>query len=471
MTIFRMTEMIRRGELTSTELVSRYISIIEANRRLNAVIELNPDAPEIAARLDAGLREVRGTAADHTETDRTAADGRGFGANNFGPLYGVPILIKDNINTGDRMHTSAGSVALAGNIAPEDAPVVRLLREAGAVILGKTNMTEFANYMSDAMPNGYSSRGGQTLNYINPDADPSGSSTGSAVAVAAGLCAAAIGTETCGSIISPSLCAGIVGIKPTIGLVSSSGVIPISFTLDTPGPMTSCVEDAALLLGVMTGRHYETRHYEMRHNETDCGSGLAGLRIGVCRIIREECTAEWIEANEYLIDIMSGLGAECIDLPEHGIYTGFIGAIMHNEFRTGLNEYLKSMSNPSIPQNLAQIIAYNESHAATALKYGQNVLIRDETGGGLDDPEYLEAMAEREAAVLAFDSLFDEFGIDVFFMPETNCALAAATGFPSITIPICKMTNGLPIGSFFIARRYDESLLLRVAHEIEYTLK
>ena len=439
MTISQMVKAIQNGALSSRELVSRYISNIEANKRLNAVIEINPDALVIAENLDGA-------------------------ACKRGALFGVPILVKDNINTGDRMHTSAGSVALADNIAPEDAPIIKMLRESGAVILGKTNMTEFANYMTNgAMPNGYSSRGGQTLSLYDPEADPSGSSTGSAVAVAADLCAAAIGTETCGSIISPAQHAGIVGIKPTIGLVNSSGVIPISFTLDTPGPMARCVEDAALLLGVLTGREYLNKH----------GAGLSGIRIGICRMAVDEADPEWLVANERLGGTMRGLGAECVELPEHNIRIGeFIHHVMKYEFKHGINTYLQSMNNPSIPQSLRDITVYNENHSNIALKYGQDNLLDAEntTGGEMSEALYAEALIARENAIHDLNKLFDDNRIDVFFMLAANSGLGAWTGFPVMTIPIGKTSRGLPIGSFFAARRYDEDVLLRVTREIESAL-
>ena len=436
MTIYQITEAIRNGALSSYGLVSQYISKIEANKRLNAVIELNPDALEIAQRLDTADVKI-------------------------GALYGVPILIKDNINTGDRMHTSAGSVALAGNIAPEDAPVTRMLREAGAVILGKTNMTEFANYMSETMPNGYSSRGGQTLNLYDPEADPSGSSTGSAVAVAAGMCSAAVGSETCGSIISPAQCAGIVGIKPTAGLVSSQGVIPISFTLDTLGPMARCVDDAGLLLGVLAGKPIAQPH-ETR---------LTGVHIGISRMTLEDADPEWIDANEKLISVMRELGADCNELPENHIDTGYIYTIMRHEFKSGINNYLQSMRNPKIPQSLQDIIQYNEKNPDIALKYGQDILLRDNASIGTTEPEYLDAMKARDASIRMLNEMFDSNGIDVLFMPAANIGLAAATGFPSMTIPIGKTSKGLPIGSFFIARRYREDVLLKTTIVIEGSLR
>jgi amidase len=430
-----MTEAIQKGSLSSHDLVSQYLAKIDMNKHLNAVIEINPDALIIAERLD------------------SANDKKGA-------LYGIPVLLKDNINTGDCMHTSTGSVALAENIAPDDASAVQLLRKAGAVILGKTNLTEFANFMTDgAMPNGYSSLGGQTLNFFAAEADPSGSSTGSAVAVAADLCTAAVGSETCGSIISPAQHAGIVGIKPTTGLISRHGVIPISFTLDTLGPMARCVEDAGLLLAVLAGQPYEKPF----------GTRLTGLRIGISRMKINDIDPEWITANEQLIDLMCKLKADCIELPDHSISTGFIDSIMIHEFKFAINNYLQSMHNPAIPQTLQEIIDFNIHHSDIALKYGQNnfININDNTSGTMTEPEYLEALAAQKTAIRMLDTLFNENHIDVLFMPYSNLDLAAATGFPSMTIPIGKTSKSLPIGSFFVARRYAENMLLKVTRAIE----
>ena len=435
MTILQMTQAIRNGALSAHELVSQYLAAIEKNKRLNAVIELNPDATAIAENLD-------------MSADRQKL------------LFGIPILIKDNINTGDKMRTSAGSVALANNIAPEDAPIVRRLSEAGAVILGKANMTEFANYMTDGtMPNGYSSRGGQTLNFFDANADPSGSSTGSAVAVIADLCAAAIGTETVGSIISPSQAAGIVGIKPTAGLLGNKGIIPISFTLDTAGPMARCVDDARLLLGVLAGREYQNRRGK-----------LTGVRIGICRMFADEALPEWVVANERLIGIMRALDAECVELPEHDIRIGkLIYQICKHEFKFGINSYLQSLGNPEIPRSLQEIIEYNERHSDTALKYGQNNLVdvNETTSGTMTETVYREALTARERAIYAFERYFDDNRIDVCFMLAADSGLAAWTGFPCMTVPVGKTAAGLPIGSYFAARRFDEAILLRVASEIE----
>ncbi|MCL2852699.1 MAG: amidase family protein [Defluviitaleaceae bacterium] len=439
MTISQMAQSIAQRELSSRDLVTRYIETIEKNAHLSAVIELNPDAVTIAERLD---------------------DSAGSGA-----LHGVPILVKDNVNTGDRMRTSAGSVALAENVADEDAEAVKLLRKAGAVIIGKANMTEFANYMVDfrtgtPMPNGYSSRGGQTVSTYGADVDPSGSSTGSAVAVAAGLCAAAVGSETYGSIISPSQRAGIVGIKPSAGLVSSQGVIPISFTLDTLGPMARCVEDAALLLGVLAGRQYDT-------------SQRSGVRVGVFRNGTDKADPEWLTANESLLGVMRGSGMDCIDLTDHDIDDSFVFPIMRHEFRHGIDKYLQSQNNPTIPQSLAEIIAYNEANADAALKYGQsNLIAANEIGiNWVDAPEYKAAISAREASIRSLLTVFDTNRLDVILMLSAHCGLAAACGFPSITLPIGTTPNGLPIGSCLLARPFAEDVLIGAALSIEASLR
>ena len=438
-TIAQMVYAQRNGTLTARALVSQCLAAIEEKQHLNAVLELNPQALAEAEALDAA-------------TDKGGA------------LHGVPILLKDNINTAGPTHTSAGSLALAANVAPTDAPLVRRLREAGAVILGKTNMTEFANYMGSGpkdhrgrgMPNGYSSRGGQVLNLFDPAADPSGSSTGSAVAVGAGLCAAAVGTETCGSIISPAQCAGVIGIKPTAGLISGEGVIPISFTLDTAGPIARCADDTRILLGVLAGRQYDPPE-----------PGLAGLRVGVCRSFTAETDPAWLAANEGLVDTMQALGARCVELPWHGIGAGFMGDIMRYEFRHGINAYLRSMNNPAIPQSLSEIIAYNKHHPE-ALRYGQRTLIRaNKAILGLRDPKYLRALKAREKAIKDFDALFDAQDIALFFMMAAGAGLPPATGFPSMTVPIGRTEAGLPIGSYFVARRGREDILLRTAAALE----
>ena len=450
MTISQMLEKIRNGQLSSSSVAAECFARIEENKHLKAVIELNPQAMEIAKKCD--------EAADKSK-----------------PLHGIPILLKDNINTGDNMHTTAGSVALAENIAPKDAPAARLLREAGAVILGKANMTEFACYMSDSqdgvlpeMPNGYSSRGGRCLHPTHPDEDPSGSSTGSAVAVAAGLCPGAVGSETYGSIISPSQHCGIVGIKPTDRLISKEGVIPISFTLDTLGPMANCVEDAGILLSALAGRSYE-----MKTPPEDISVGI--LRPGIYK--GQWPPEEWLIANEALIPIISRLGMKIVELPKSisdeydnsDNMQRLVYPIMEHEFQYAMNSYLKAQNNPAIPQNLKEIIEYNEAHAETALKYGQGTLIAASriSDNWRHEPAYIKALAERKAVISALGNLFDDFGIDVMLILSAHCGLAAAAGFPNLTLPIGKTEKGMPIGTCLMAKRFGEDALLAAAKAIE----
>ena len=455
MTVCKMAEDIRAGKLSSLSLVEDCLAKIEDYKHLNAVIEINPDAAEIA--------KIRDAAPDKS-----------------GILHGIPVLLKDNINTGDKMRTTAGSLALTENIAAEDAPAARLLREAGAVILGKANMTEFANFMSDskneadtAMPNGYSSRGGQCQHPTHPEADPSGSSTGSAVAVAAGLCSLAVGSETYGSIISPAQHCGVAGLKPTDGLISKEGVIPISFTQDTLGPFAACVEDTALLLSALSGRSYQM------------ATAAENITVGISRWSikdNEWLSKEWLLANEALVPKMEGAGMKTVKIPDEdsGHYAEevikrfiapkhFVYPILDHEFQYAMDSYLKAQNNPSIPQSLKEIIEYNKNHHESALKYNQGTLIHASkiSKDWQNEPAYIEALAERKAAISNLDDLFDEFKIDVLLLLSAHCGLPAATGFPSITLPIGKTEEGLPIGICMLARRFNEDVLLSAAKVIE----
>jgi len=447
MTIAQMKEALKQGKTTSEQLVAASLAKIAERSDLNAVIETNPDALDIARACDA------------------AADKSGL-------LHGIPILLKDNVNTGDKMATSAGSVALAQNIATEDAQAAKYLRQAGAVIVGKANMTEFANYMCDfrlneKMPNGYSSRGGQTVHPTHADADPSGSSTGSAVTVAAGLVPATVGSETYGSIISPSQACGIVGIKPTDGLISKAGVIPISFTLDTLGPMAACVEDVALMLAAMTGKE----PYSMEHKPGEITMGICYVGMDNTKWMQGVGEA-WRAANEDLVTTMKQLGMTVKDLPNDDIAQhaearddSFIFPLMRYEFQHAINDYLAVQRNPNIPQNLREIIAYNQHNSDIALKYGQgNLIAASEIGKDWQtQPEYVTALAQRAAAQAALDAYFDRHGIDVLMMMSAHCGLAAATGFPSITFPLAVAENGRPAGCLLMARRFGEDILLSAA--------
>ena len=456
----------REKRLSVRSLVLSFLSRIKEFDKctdgLNSVLELNPDALFIADKFDQSLNE-----------------GSEFGQDGkFPSLFGIPVLLKDNINTADRLHTSAGSLSLADNYAPYDARIAGRLREAGAIILGKANMTEFANYMSrEGMPSGYSSRGGQVLNPYNRSITPSGSSSGSAVAVAAGLCTVSIGTETSGSILSPASHNGIVGIKPTLGLVGRSGIIPISGTHDTAGPMARSAEDAAVLLGVIAGfdPNDAVTNPEPQADYASCldPAALAGFKIGINRSQKgkeEDFYEEHKKNFDHLCAVLAEAGAVLIDNVDIDPSPG-IGKIMRNEFKACMNYYLSSLRGSTRMKSLKDIIEFNQANAQTALKYGQSILLEAEnkTSGLLTEPEYLEALAEREKAVTAFDKLFIDNGIEILLC-ENFSNIAPYTGFPAMTIPIGQRQDKLPVGSYWIARRFGEAKLLKAAYAAERLL-
>lgn len=449
------------------ELVMQSLSAIaktdQCSGGLHSVLEINPDALFIADMLDKKLQN----------------------GDIMLPLFGIPILLKDNINTVDRLHTSAGSVALSDNFAPYDAHIVNLLKKAGAIILGKANMTEFANFMTDGeMPDGYSSRGGQVLNPYNNLKTPSGSSSGSAVSVAAGLCTVSVGTETCGSLISPASQNGIVGIKPTLGLVGRSGITPISNTLDTAGPMTRNVQDAAILLSVMTGKDpddFATHALGdsapldyVKYLNTD---SLIGVRIGINRLKEHESSVlkqEEKSTFDNLCAVLLRAGAELIDDVE--INTDYnknkaIWRITSNEFKSSINYYLSTLGTQTQMRSLKDIIEYNEAHADIALRYGQSTLIdvENNTSGTMCEQIYIDALIEREKTIIELDRLFTYNNFDILLC-ENFTDIAPFTGFPSMTIPIGQRQDKMPIGSYWIARRFDEATLLKVTHAAEQIL-
>lgn len=443
--------------LTVRELVLTYLSRIaqfdSCARGLRSVLEVNPDALFIADGMDQKLAS---------------------GAE-LPPLFGIPILLKDNINTADRLHTSAGSVALQDNYAPYDAHIVKRLRQAGALILGKANMTEFANYMTrEGMPSGYSSRGGQVINPYNHEKTPSGSSSGSAVAVAAGLCTVAVGTETAGSIMSPAGHNGIVGVKPTLGLVGRSGIVPISSTHDTAGPMARTVEDAAVLLSVLAGEDPDdsatcVRPFPSPVDYAKCldAQGLKGVRIGVNRSrthVEPVAPEEDRAIFDRLLGALSKAGADLIDHVDVEA-TPAIRHIMMGEFKACMNYYLSTLGEKSKMKTLRDIIECNQAHAATALKYGQSILLdaQNETSGSMTEPEYIQALLAREKAIAQLDTLFDKNGIDVMLC-EAHTNIAPFTGFPSMTIPIGQREDKMPMSSYWMARRFDEARLLKVVY-------
>ena len=449
--------------ITVRELVLFFLSEIAKIDKcvdgLNSILEINPDALFIADELDKRLQE----------------------GEELTKLFGIPVLLKDNINTADRLHTSAGSLALSDNYVLYDAYIVSRLREAGAVILGKANMTEFANYMThEGMPSGYSSRGGQVINPYNKSKTPSGSSSGSAVAVAAGLCTISIGTETAGSILSPAGQNGIVGIKPTLGLVGRSGIIPISSTHDTAGPMARTVRDAAVLLSVIAGRDPKDAATYANPNSTPddytqylSKDGLRGVRIGINRSQKLEnfvLSEEGKDAFNHLCKSLEDAGAVLVD--NVNIDSNFsIGKIMRYEFKACMNYYLSTLQESSKMKTLKDIIEYNQSNSSVALKYGQSILTDAEnnTSGTMTEPEYIEAVTERERSISELDRLFDENNIDIMLC-ETFTNIAPFTGFPSMTIPIGQRMDKLPMDSYWIARRFDEATLLKVTNAAEQLL-
>ncbi len=478
LTIGALQEHMRKGTMTSRSITALYLKRIEAidanGIRLNAVIEVNPDALAIADSMD----KERKTGAVR------------------GPLHGIPVLIKDNINTGDRMMTTAGALALAGNKAAHDAFIIERLRAAGAVLLGKTNLSEWANFRSTRSTSGWSSRGGQTKNPCVLDRNPCGSSSGSGAAVAANLCAVAIGTETDGSVIAPASFCGIVGIKPTVGLLSRSGIIPISKTQDTAGPMARTVTDAAILLGALTGvdagdavTRESTGKAHADYTAFLDVNGLKGKRIGIERSFlkgHEGVVAVYRQA----IAAMTKLGAEIVEV---GLMDACkdLGdaesAVLKYEFRDGVNAYLAKAAAPV--KSLAEVIAFNRGHEAEAMPYfKQETLESCEKKGGLDSREYTDALAKSTSARGIIDGILMEHRLDAICGTSIGlpncidlvngdydtgfyfCPPAAMAGYPHITVPMGTV-HELPLGLSFIAGAYGEPAILAAAYAYEQATK
>jgi amidase len=467
------------GKYTSRGLVEHYLQRLEAiDRRgpcLRQVIETNPDALAAADALDA---------------ERKAKGPRG-------PLHGVPVLVKDNIDTADRMTTTAGSLALEGWIPPRDAPLVDGLRKAGAVLLGKANLSEWANIRSSRSSSGWSARGKQCRNPYALDRTPSGSSSGSAAAVASNCCAAAVGTETDGSILSPSSCCSVVGIKPTVGLIPRTGVIPIAHSQDTAGPMARCVADAAALLGAMACADPadEATKAEDARREADYTTflkkdGLKGARIGVLRAAGAGMRPVVQPLLETALAAMKSQGAEVIDPVEVatlGKFGDAEGTVLRHELKADLNAYLARLPERFPARSLAALIRFNEQHRDREMPYfGQETFERAESLGGLDTPAYQAALAKcRELSrQQGIDATMDKHRLDaIVFLtqgPPTlidlvngdyssgggNTSLAAMAGYPSLTVP-AGYVYGLPVGLSFIGRAWSEAVLIRLAYAYE----
>jgi amidase len=475
-TIDGLQEQMKAGTLTARRLTQAYLDRIEALDRkgptLRSVIETNPEALAIADELDA---------------ERRAKGPRG-------PLHGVSILLKDNLDTADRMTTTAGSLALAGSIPPRDSFVAQRLREAGAVLLGKANMSEWANIRSNRSTSGWSARGGQCRNPYVLDRNPCGSSSGSGTAVSASLCAAAIGTETDGSIVCPSNANGIVGIKPTLGLVSRAGIIPIAHSQDTAGPMARTVRDAAILLGAIVGpdpRDAATadagrapRDYTTLLDE----DGLRGARIGVARKsfgfhpgvdrLMEDALAEMKRRGAVLVDPA--------DIPHVGDYDETELTVFLYELKADLNAYLASLGPKAPVRTLADVIAFNEAHRAEEMPFfGQELFIKAQEKGPLTDLAYVEALARnrRLAGLEGIDAVMGQHNLDAIVAPTGGPAWVtdhvngdhfsggmssppAVAGYPNVTVPV-GFVFGLPVGISFVGRAWSEPTLVKLAYAFE----
>jgi len=467
------------GRFTAAGLTKAYLRRIEAldrhGPRLKSVIELNPDTVSIADALDRE-RETKGP--------------RGL-------LHGIPVLIKDNIDTHDRMTTTAGSLALEGSVAPRDAFLVGHLRAAGAVILGKTNLSEWANFRGARSISGWSGRGGQTRNPYFTDRSPSGSSSGSAVAVSANLCAVAIGTETNGSIVSPASYCGVVGLKPTVGLVSRSGIIPISASQDTAGPMTRTVADAAALLSVMTGidPDDDATKAQAGRTETDYTrhlnpDALRGARIGFVQS-SFKLHRRVDPVLESALDAMKRAGASLVELsklPSRQDLSGADYQVMLYEFKAGLNACFASLGPTARVKSVEELIEFNERNRDRELSFfGQETLIEAQAKGPLTDKPYVEAKERCVKWSQSLAAVFDEHQLDAIVAPTGGPAhtldlingdrglggsstYAAVAGLPNITVP-CGDVSGLPVALSFFGRAWSEAKLISLAYAFEQSTK
>jgi amidase len=478
-TVAELTQRYRDGSLTVEAAVNWYLerikAIDQAGPKLNSVIVVNPDALVIARKLDQDIKAGRW----------------------IGPLHGVPVILKDNIDTGDRMATTAGSRALMSNVVRADSAVAERLRQAGAVIIAKANLSEWANFRAGFSSSGWSGVGWQTRNPYILDRNPCGSSAGSGVAVSANLCTVAIGTETNGSIVCPSNNNGIVGIKPTVGLVSRRGIIPISFTQDTAGPMTRTVADAATLLQALAGSDAadEKTREAQSHIPKDYRTflnkdGLKGKRIGLVRSLmgyhhRVDALMEKTVAR------LRESGAEVVELEQliDRSYESASYQVMLYEFKDGLNRYLAGLGDDAPVKNLAELIEFNKKDDIELRHFDQKILELAQAKGGLDSPEYLKALEEMLAASRknGIDRVMDELKLDALMAPTgapawktdlvngdhfmgDSSSPAAISGYPNITLPM-GFIDDLPVGISFFGRAWSEGLLIEIASGAEHLLQ
>ncbi len=474
--IVELQAMMTSGEVTARQLVGMYIERIHAldwdGPQLRSFIEINPDVLQIASALD-----------------QERADGK-----LRGPLHGIPIVVKDNIDTADRMETTAGSLALLGSKPQQDATVAAKLREAGAIIIGKAGMSEWANFRGNHSSSGWSARGGQVRNPYIIDRNPCGSSSGSGTAPSASLVAAALGTETDGSIVCPSSNTGLVGIKPSVGLTSRAGVIPISHTQDTIGPMARTVADAAAVLTAIVGvdprdpATAEAQNISDDYTQFLDPAGLSGARIGVAReLFGFSREADWV--IDSAIAAMRDAGAIIVDpitlpSPGEGNPDDAEFEVLLYEFGPDLAAYLAGRTGPS-PRTLQEIIEFNEEHGDVELKwFGQEIFLMAAEKGPLTDPAYLEALAvSRDGTRAQLDEAFDSNQLDAIVAPTGSPAWttdlvngdlflgassshAARAGYPLVTVPAGYMF-GLPVGITFMGRRWSEGTLIKLASGFE----
>ncbi|BBE17923.1 amidase [Aquipluma nitroreducens] len=465
-TIAQLQEKMSSGALSSVEITRKYLDRIERidkkGPELHSVIEINPDALDIARQLD-----------DERKSGKIR-----------GPLHGIPILIKDNIDTGDRMQTTAGSLALVGAPAPDDAIIVRKLREAGVVLLGKTNLSEWANFRSTHSSSGWSGRGGQVRNPFCTDRSPCGSSSGTGAAVSANLCAIGIGTETDGSIVCPSGINGIVGIKPTVGLWSGDGIIPISHSQDTAGPMARTVSDAAILLGALSEKSQDYSKAldinGLRNARIGIASDFFGFHSGV-----EKLMADAIQT----LKTAGAIIVEDLKFENQQEWGKLEWQVLISEFKADLNAYLKSRTGLKV-QSLSDLIEFNKQNADTELKWFAQEIFEDaEKTKGLEDPVYLEALSKVHEMTRknGIDLLMDKHQLDALIAPTNGPSWtidlvngdhfgggssepAAISGYPNISVP-AGYVQGLPVGISFFGRAWSEATLIKLAFAYEQASK
>jgi amidase len=481
LTIADLQQGMASGKFTARSLAERYLARIDAVDKhgpsVNSVIEVNPDALSIADTLDQD-RKQKGTR---------------------GPLHGIPVLIKDNIATADRMMTTAGSLALLGSHPARDSFVAQQLRAAGAVILGKTNLSEWANIRSSHSTSGWSGRGGLTRNPYALDRNACGSSSGSGAAAAANFCAVAVGTETDGSVVCPASANGLVGIKPTLGLVSRSGIIPIAHSQDTAGPMTRTVRDAAILLGVLAGVDPRDSATATSQGKTQSDytrfldpNGLRGARLGVAR---KYCGFH-DGVDKLMDDLLAEMkrqGAEIIDpadLPSHGKFDDTEFTVLLYELKTDLNAYLAGLGPAAPVHSLQEIIDFNDRNRDKEMPYfAQDIFLKAQAKGPLTDKQYLDALEanHRLSRTEGIDAVMDKFNLDAIVAPTAGPAwltdlvngdhsgggssnAAAVAGYPDITVP-AGFLFGLPVGLSFFGRAWSEPTLLKIAYGFEQAVR